>query len=652
MTRESRVHTAVCGVGRVLAALVSCATGIAAPVDAAPRPNILWISAEDISAATLGCYGGPARTPRLDALAAAGLRFDDAFSAAPVCAPSRSAIITGVMPTTLGSLPMRCQATSPPHVVGFPTLLAAAGYHCTNNAKTDYNLAAGFTPGWHASGQRAHWRQRPDPRQPFFAVFNLGVTHESGLFREKLAAARAALAPEDRHDPADVRVPPCYPDTPVVRAALAARLELAAMLDRDVGRILDELAADGLADDTIVFFWGDHGEGIPHGKRSLNEHGLRVPLIVRVPARFTARATLPGAGRPAGATGDLVSLLDLGPTALDLAGVPIPAWMEGRSFLGPQAVARDVVVGARDRMDASAGFGRTVRDARLRYVRNFLPWLDGDDLPPYADGVPITGELRAARAAGSLPAGAAWFARSTRPVEELHDVQADADGIHDLAGDPAHAADLARLRGRLRDWMRETRDTGILPEPLLRREAVAAGSEWAIFHPEPGTAADRDAQARYDTILEAAWDVAEGHDRGHFTGRLSAPDPAVRFWAACGVGWAAARRGEPADGGGTAALLMPLLDDPEPVVRIAAARWLVATGTVDPGLPALGALAASGDPEVRFAALAAVEQLGLAGRPLWERVAALEFDKAERYAGDVAARIRGWLERGGTHRGR
>jgi len=626
-------------------------TGLRA-ADTAARPNILWISAEDISAATLGCYGGAARTPRLDALAAAGLRFDDAFSAAPVCAPSRSAIITGVMPTSLGSLPMRCQAMPPPHVVGFPRLLAAAGYHCTNNAKTDYNLAAGFTPGWHESGPRAHWRKRPDPQQPFFAVFNLGVTHESGLFREKLAQARAALATQERCDPAGVRVPPSYPDTPVVREALAARLDLAALLDRDVGRILDELAADGLADDTIVFFWGDHGEGIPHGKRSLNEHGLRVPLIVRVPPRFAVRATLPGGGRPAGATGDLVSLLDLGPTALDLAGVPIPGWMEGHSFLGPHAVAADVVLGARDRMDACAGFGRTVRDARLRYVRNFLPWLDGDDLPPYADGVPITGELRAARAAGSLPPGAAWFARSTRPVEELHDVVADPDGIRDLAADPAHAADLARLRGRLRDWMRETRDTGILPEPLLRREAAAAGSEWAIFHPEPGTAAATAARARYDAILDVAWDVAEGHDRGHFTGRLSAPDPAVRFWAACGVGWAATRPGAPADDGGTAALLVPLLDDPEPVVRIAAARWLVATGTVDPGLAALGGLAASGDPDVRFLALAAVEQLGLAGRPLWERVAALEFGKDERYAGDVAGRIRGWLERGGTHRGR
>ena len=259
---------------------------------AADRPNILWISAEDISASTLGCYGGAADTPRLDALARAGLRFDAAFAAAPVCAPSRSAIITGVMPTTLGSLPMRCAATPPAHVVGFPTLLSAAGWWCTNNAKTDYNFDRSFTAGWRQSNGKAHWRNRPDPAQPFFAVFNLSITHESGLFGDMRAAARRALPTEARRDPADVSVPPWYPDTPVVRASLAARLELAALLDRAAGDILDELEADGLADDTIVFFWGDHGEGIPHGKRSLTEHGLRVPLVVHVPERLRSLAPL------------------------------------------------------------------------------------------------------------------------------------------------------------------------------------------------------------------------------------------------------------------------------------------------------------------------------------------------------------------------
>jgi N-sulfoglucosamine sulfohydrolase len=642
------------GASRVIAVIAAFAFGgggAGQPTVAAERPNVLWISAEDISASTVGCYGGPARTPRIDALAAAGVRFDDAFSAAPVCAPSRSAIITGVMPTTLGSLPMRCRATPPAHVVGFPKLLREAGYYCTNASKTDYNLAAGFDAGWHDSSPKAHWRKRPDPTQPFFAVFNFTVTHESGLFHEKLARARTSLAADDRRDPAEIHVPPYYPDTPVVREALAGRLELAALLDRDVGRVLDELAADGLADDTIVFFWGDHGEGIAHGKRALNEHGLRVPLVVHVPTRFAERATLPGGGPPVGVTGELVNLLDLGPTVLDLAGVPIPDWMEGHSFLGPHARAAAAVIGVRDRMDAFAGFGRSVREARFRYVRNFLPWLDGDDLPPYADGVPITGQLRAARAAGTLPAGGGWFSRTTRPVEELYDIVADPDEIRDLAGEANHAGDLQRLRGRLRAWMRETRDTGILPEPLLRREARAAGSEWAIFHPAAsGTAADLAAAARYDRLLDVAWDVAEDRTGGHFAPRLEDPDPAVRFWAACGVGWAAVRSGN-REASTAAARLEPLLADPDPVVRIAAARWLVACDAVEPGVEALNELIAADDPEVRFAALSAVDQLGLAGRPLWPRVVQMALGKDERYARDVVERIRGWLDRGTTHRG-
>jgi uncharacterized sulfatase len=315
------------------------------------------------------------------------------------------------------------------------------------------------------------------------------VTHESGLFGDGRANRRRKLPPEARRDPAAVAVPPWYPDTPVIRDCLAARLELAALLDGEVGAILDQLAADGLADSTIVVFWGDHGEGIPHGKRELNEHGLRVPLVVRVPTRFHATATLPGGGPPAGATANLVSLLDLGPTMLDLAGLEIPPCMEGRSFLGPHAEPRQVVIGVADRMNDAAGCGRSARDARFRYVRNFLPWLDGDALPDYADGVPITGELRRARREGTLPAGARWFSRPSRPAEELYDVAADPDELTDLAADPRHRADLERLRDAVRSWMRDTRDTGIVPEPILRREALVAGSEWAVFHPQGDDAA-------------------------------------------------------------------------------------------------------------------------------------------------------------------
>jgi uncharacterized sulfatase len=615
--------------------LISAATVVTA--FAAERPNILWISAEDLSAGTLGCYGGSAHTPRLDRLAAEGLRFDAAFSAAPVCAPSRSGIISGVMPTTLGSLPMRCAATPPPGLVGFPKLLREAGFWCTNNAKTDYNFSRSFEAGWSRSNRTAHWRNRPRPDQPFFAVFNLTVTHESGLFGDTPETIRRDLPEEARREPAAIAVPPFYPDTPLIRRALAQRLELAAALDIAVGQILDDLEADGLADETIVFFWSDHGEGIPHGKRSLTEHGLRVPLLVRVPEAWRDRARLPAAVEPVGTTNSLVSLIDLGPTVLGLTGIERPAWMEGRPFLGPDASSREIVISARDRMDALPGFGRSARDGRFRYVRNFMPWLDGDDLPDYASGVAITGELRAARQAGSLPQGARWFSRTVRPADELYDLSADPDEIADRAADPDCRGDLDRLRDAVRGWMRETRDTGILPESILRAEARRSGSEWAIFHPAGDAAAGR-ALDRYDAILDTAWAVADGLDGAFFADRLRSDDEAVRFWAVVGTGWAATRSA--AD---PTAALLPLLADPAPAVRIAAATWLLRSGRTTAADAARAVLAAeigSTDPDLRLAALVAIDDLGEVTRPLWRAAAGLDLGTEDEYSRRTVERIR------------
>jgi arylsulfatase A-like enzyme len=653
--------------GRLAVALaVFLAAGQPEARAADARPNLLWISAEDISAATVGCYGGAAHTPRIDALASEGIRYDKAYSAAPVCAPSRSAIITGIMPTTLGSLPMRCRATPPPFLVGFPRLLREAGYFCTNNVKTDYNLAAGFDAGWNESSRKAHWRNRPDPSQPFFAVFNFTVSHESGLFAgaEERAKRRASLPAAARRQAKGVRVPPWYPDTPVVREDLAHRLELATLLDREVGRVLDELEKAGLADDTIVVFWGDHGEGIPRGKRSLTEFGLRVPLIVRVPERFRGAAALAtdAAASPGGRSDALVGLVDLGPTMLDLAGVAIPTWMEGRSFLGPHAPPssqRRIVVGVRDRMDEHEGFGRSLTDGRHRYVRNVFPWVAGDDLPGYADGVAITLELRRALADGTLPPGAEWFARRFRPPEELYDLERDPDELHNLAGSPEHAGTLARLRGELVNWMRATRDTGVLPEGILRREAAAAGSEYAVFHPEPASG-DTAAAERHARLVEAMLQAGEAGltagegPRERFAGPLAAADPALRYWAALGVGFcglAAGESGETAIAREATELLLPVCADADGIVAVAAARWIVeiahAPEAVATARRTLLERIGSGDPDIRQAALVAVDRLltldrfGEDAGEVIEAVAAIEPAKGEEYAERLKKRIGG-----------
>src|SRR5262245_5216487 len=355
------------------------------------QPNILWISAEDISP-DLGSYGNAyAHTPNLDRLASEGARFANAFSVAPVCAPSRSGIITGMYPTSIGSHHMRSKAVPPAGVKAFTEYLRAAGYYCSNDSKTDYNFEAppSHAPPltvWDESSRTAHWRNRA-PGQPFFAVFNLTITHESQIRTspEDFARNTAGLKPETRHDPAKAVLPPYYPDTPIVRNDWARYHDLITAMDLQAAKLLKELEEDGLTEKTVVFFWGDHGRGLPRAKRWLYESGIRVPLIVRWPGKIQ-----PGMVRE-----DLVSLLDLGPTVLSLAGVPIPAHMQGQAFLGPGAAPpRRYVFAHRDRMDESYDMMRTVHDGRYHYIRNFFPGRPYAQYIAYMEEMPTMKEMR------------------------------------------------------------------------------------------------------------------------------------------------------------------------------------------------------------------------------------------------------------------
>ena len=332
------------------------------------RPNILWISFEDTNP-FYGCYGDPvARTPNVDALAASGGRWPNAFSTAGVCAPARSAVITGMYPVSIGTHHMRTthplrhaldaptpySAVIPHYVKCFTEYLRAAGYYCTNNSKTDYQFDSPRT-AWDELGDTAHWRNRPDPAQPFFAVFNPTVTHESGMWPEN--------CPNPTFDPAAIRLPPYFPDTPKVRAAMARMYTNIETADRRMGELLAQLEEDGLADNTIVFHWSDHGP-LPRGKRWPYDSGIRIPMIVR----------WPGGLKPGSVSDRLVSTIDLGPTVLSLAGVPIPAHLQGRAFLGPaEAPPREYVYASRDRYDESYDYVRAVRDRRFKYIRNGRP---------------------------------------------------------------------------------------------------------------------------------------------------------------------------------------------------------------------------------------------------------------------------------------
>ena len=558
------------------------------------RPNILWLSCEDISP-HLRCYGHPnAVTPTLDTLAAEGVRYTNAFTVAGVCAPSRSGIITGMYPTTIGSHHMRCQASLPEHVKCFTEYLRAAGYYCCNNSKTDYNFR--HPPSaWDESSNTAHWRKRAGG-QRFFAVFNFTITHESQvrLRGEEFAKQTRRLKPTDRQDPAKLSLPPYYPDTPETRTDWAQYHEVITAMDYMAGDILRQLGEDGLVDDTIVFFWSDHGVGLPRAKRWPYDSGTHVPLIVRIPPKLRAA----GQGQPGGVNDELVSLIDLGPTVLNLAGVTIPGHLQGRAFLGPNLPPpRQYVYSARDRMDERYDVIRAVRDERYRYIRNYEAHKPYYQHISYAEVGPTMQDLRRLHAEGKLPPAAERFMADHKPAEELYDLRTDPHEIDNLAGSDEHRGVLERMREAHVNWVLETRDLGLVPEAEIAERESICGSRYAILR-QP------DAKGLLPR-LRAVVDMGE-QGRAAVPGLLEAmgdPDPAVRYRAAIGLG---NLKEAPA----ATERLRQALRDPAAVVRIAAARGLCLIGFESEGVPTLVAELKSPNEWVRVSAAYELDTLG------------------------------------------
>jgi N-sulfoglucosamine sulfohydrolase len=449
--------------GRALAltsllALAATPSTLAALPPSAPstHPNILCITVEDISP-RLGCYGDTvARTPVLDRLARDGVRFTRMFSVAGVCAPSRAALITGMYPTAIGADFMRTshegvpgiqpyEVVPPPQVRPFTEYLRAAGYYTTNNAKTDYQFSSPIT-AWDENGPEAHWRHRPDG-MPFFAIVNIFTTHESQVWQR--ADEPFIVQPEE------VSVPPYLPDTPAVRRDVARVYTNIALMDHRVGELLDELDQAGLADDTIVIWYSDHGGPLPREKRQIRDSGLLVPFIMRFPQ-----------GEHAGTVdGELASFVDIPATILSLAGVKVPAHMQGRPFWGAQkASAREYIFAARDRMDTQYDAARAVRDKRFEYIRNYKPGAAAYLDVAYRKQMASMQELLRLRDLRQLdPIQSLWF-RAPRPVEELYDTVVDPFEVHDLARDAAYTQVRERLSGALDAWLQQTEDAPLRPE--------------------------------------------------------------------------------------------------------------------------------------------------------------------------------------------
>lgn len=612
----------------LLGALSACCAFSARATD---QPNILWITSED-HGPHLGAYGDRnASTPHLDALAERGLLFKQAWSCAPVCAPARTTIISGLFATSSGGEHMRSMVALPAGAKLFPEYLRAAGYFCTNNSKEDYNLAQPARV-WDASSRQAHWKNRA-AGQPFFAVFNSNVTHE-GQIRKSPHPLKV--------DPTTVRVPAFHPDTPEVRREWAQYHTNVSAADAVAGQHLAELAAAGLAEDTIVFYFADHGPGLPRHKRWPSNSGLHVPLIVYFPPKW--RHLAPRDYAPGAKSDRLVSFVDFAPTLLSIAGVPPPAWMQGRAFAGKFATdPAPYLHGFRGRMDERTDLVRSVTDGRYVYLRNYLPHLSQGQHVNAQFNAATTQQWRKLFDEGKLNAAQSLFWRTPKAPEELYDLHSDPDEVRNLADSPAHREILARLRAAQQAQARAVRDVGFLPEGEMHARAAGAS---------PYDLARDDARYPFERIFAAA-ELAAGFSPDAVPGLRAAlrdADSAVRYWGALGF----LIRGRAAVASASADLHQRL-DDPSPFVRVAAAWSLAEHGTEDDSRSALAVLGRHAPWDrnnvfVAMAALTAIDNLGAKAAalrpavPTWPAEGSAPDDRYQPYVPQLLRSISAHLE--------
>lgn len=597
------------------------------------RPNILWISCEDISP-HLGCYGDPhAITPHLDQLASEGVRYTHAYTSAGVCAPCRSGIITGMYQNSVGTHHMRCNASLPKWLEPFPMLLQESGYYCTNNSKTDYQFSQPSTKEiWNESGSRAHWRNRSNKDQPFFAVFNFTGCHESGIASEsKYNQVTKALESNERQDAKLLTtLPPYYPDTPVVREDWKRNYELITAMDHWAGDLIQELRDTGEYENTIIFYWSDHGIGLPRAKRWLYESGTHIPLIVRIPVTYRQG----NQGSPNTTDSQLVSSIDFGPTALHLAGIEIPDYVQGQPFLGPNLPnARKYIYGARDRMDERYDIIRAVRGPRFRYIRNFEP------LKPYYQymNTPEKGatmrEIRLAEQTNRLTATGRLFSASRKPVEELYDVDTDPDEIRNLADDPRYADKLETMRQALASWQRDIGDIGLVPEAEIEILEKQHGSRYEILHRH----SDNHSAGSSDKMLTKLVDISTKASSGvealdDLTSAANSADASIRYWSMTGIGNIGAEAKSAID------IVRAGLKDPSPNVRIAAARAAAKLGETELALNLLRMELKSEHQWGRLAAAIVLDEMDEQARPALDALQNALQDQPNKYIVRVANR--------------
>ncbi|MEM9675596.1 MAG: sulfatase-like hydrolase/transferase [Bacteroidota bacterium] len=547
----------------ILPIIFSCASS---SEETLPPPNIIWINAEDIGPA-FGCYGDEyATTPNIDKMAESSILYRHAYATAPICAPSRSCLISGVYATSLGTQHLRMETTKPDFIATFPEYLRdSANYYTTNNGKTDFNFSPEGVWDYWKKGITP-WRDRLEG-QPFFSMFTIGETHEGrGNMIERYEEAVAKLPESMLHAPANAPVPPYYPDTQETRELWARYYDLITEFDRQVGEILDSLDAHGLTENTIVFVFADHGYGLPRYKRWLYKTGLHVPLLVRIPEKY--RHLAPQAMGTE--TEQLVSFVDFAPTTLNLAGVPIPEHMQGQAFLGEEvAEPRDYVYGARSRADDMYEVSRAVLNDRYIYIRHYMPYL------PYIQPGRISGDqkesyrlLRQYKEAGTLSEESMEMWRA-KPAEELYDLQQDPQELTNLADVTDYQSIKQDLHNQLNEWMVDEKDIGLLYETEMLLRAEGSSPYEVARNPEAFDV---------EKILEAAEMVGMAEPQELVTA-LESTDAGARFWAMVGL------RDLEEEASQYQSQIKAALEDESAPVQLMAAETLCLLGDCEPTYP-------------------------------------------------------------------
>ncbi len=506
----------------VLCVIFSCERNNTKP------PNILWITVEDISP-NLGCYGdNKAHTPTLDSLASIGFKYINAIANAPVCAPARNSIITGMYPSSLGTLDMRSSSKPwmkragwvPDGVLMYPEVLRSKGYYCTNNTKEDYNFDLNREI-WDDSGKQAHWKNRPQKDTPFFSIFNLTMTHESCInSKQKHEQYTKELPKHLRIDPQDIDVPPYYPDTPVIRELLSRHYDNISTMDMVVSNLLQDLEDAGQSENTIIFFYSDHGTGLPRHKRWLFDTGVKVPLIVYIPEAY--KHIYPSV--PGSEINRLVSFIDLAPTVLNLANADIPSTMQGKAFLGKELNPESKYVHiARGRMDERYDMQRGVRTKDYKYLRYYEPSKPFIQFMNTPESSPLMTELRKAEKTGNLSTEAQQLVTSEKPEESLFDLKKDPFELNDLAKDPDYQLKLSELREVHNQWMLNILDVGLIPEAIIR--------DWEKSKNKPIYQILREDSSFYDDLLL----ISSSNNEKFLQNGLSHPNEAIRYQAAIGL---------------------------------------------------------------------------------------------------------------------